>query len=298
MRHDILLSAVLASLLALPVTAYAQGDPASDALETLERGLLERLCAVDRGDEVALAACLVASAAVVGGDVLLEMPSEANSETGAGDPSATTSAEPGGVLERARQAAEEALSSAQRTAGDIDVREVVEQAVVAAQARVAGVDVGAAFDQVIDAARDVDLDAAIDAAITAADDVDVQAAVADAIARAQDLDLRAALVEAAARMNESVGPVGDVDLTAWLEEGVRTTRSIVAETRQWAQENADVVCAGSGLSTAAAAAAVVAYLTGSPGLALRAFEESEPLATDICLRVTVPSEAEASPAHG
>lgn len=293
-----LLSAVLASLLALPVTAHAQSDPASDALESLERGLLERLCAVDLSDEVALAACLVASAAVLGGDAILETPSETTSETGAGDPSAIASPEPDGVLERARQVAEEALSSARQAAGDIDVRAMVEQSVMAARARVADVDPGAAIDQVIRAAQDVDLDAAIDAAVTAASDIDVQAAVADAVARAQDLDLLAALVEASARIDESVSAVGDVDLAAWLEDGVHTTRSIVAESQQWAQENADVVCAGSGLSTGAAAAAVVAYLTGSPGLAIRAYEETERLGTDICLQVAVSSEAEASPANG
>jgi hypothetical protein len=281
MRHDILLAAVLAGLLALPITANAQDDPASDVLEVLERGLVERLCAVDPGDELALATCLVASAAVLGGDVLLGSPPEAPSAEAA-DPSASGSAEPGGVLDRARQAAEEALSSAQQAAADVDVRAIIERSVTAAQAGVAEVDLGAALDQLIGSAQDVDLDAALDAAISATSDVDVEAAVADAVAR----------------IDETISAVDDVDVAAWLEDGVRTTRSVVAESRRWAQDNADIVCAGSGLSTGTAAAAVVAYLTGSPGLALRAFEESERLGTDICLQVAEPSAAEANPGEG
>lgn len=282
MRHDILLAAVLAGLLALPITASAQDDPASDVLDVLERGLVERLCAVDPGDEFALATCLVASAAVLGGDVLLETASETPSAAGAADPSASESAEPGGVLDRARQAAEEALSSAQQAAADVDVREIIERSITAAQAGVAEVDPGAALDQLIGSAQDVDLEAALDAAISATSDVDVEAAVAAAVAH----------------IDETISAVGDVDVAAWLEDGVQTTRRVVAESRQWAQDNADIVCAGSGLSTGTAAAAVVAYLTGSPGLALRAFEESERLGTDICLQVAAPSAAEASPGEG
>jgi hypothetical protein len=158
MRRRIVLSAVLASLLALPVTAHAQSDPTSDA------------------------------------------------------------------------------------------REILEQLARAAGARVAEIDLRAAVDEVIGAAQDVDLDSAVDAAIAAASEVDVE--------------------------------------------------GVVAEAQQWVQENADVVCAGSGLSAGAAAAAVVAYVTGSPGLAIRAFEETERLGSDACTRVAAPSAAEASPDQG
>ncbi len=119
------------------------------------------------------------------------------------------------------------------------------------------------------------VDETLASARAAGQQVDLQAVVDEALAAAQDVDLQAVL-------DEALAAVGDVDAQALLDGGLGTTREVIAAAQAWIVENSDTVCKGGSLSVGTSAAAVVAYLTGSPGLAIRAFEETERLSSDIC----------------
>jgi septal ring-binding cell division protein DamX len=109
-------------------------------------------------------------------------------------------------------------------------------------------------------------------------ETDVRSIIEEALAAAQDVDLEAALEEALAAAQ-------DVDLEAALEDSVRATRDVIDAAQRWAQDNPETVCKGGSLSVGTGAAAVVAFLTGSPGLAMRAFEEGERISNDICVDI-------------
>jgi chromosome condensin MukBEF ATPase and DNA-binding subunit MukB len=143
-----------------------------------------------------------------------------------------------------------------------------------AAAAVRDSDPRAALDAAITAAQDVDLQAALDKAVEAASQIDLQAALGEVVDRAQAIDLQAAV-------EQTLGSA-DVDVRALLADGVETTRTVTASAQAWLQENADVVCTGSSLGVGAAAAAVVVHLTGSPGLAIAAFQQTERLSNDAC----------------
>jgi hypothetical protein len=137
-------------------------------------------------------------------------------------------------------------------------------------------------DQALDRLADVDLRAALDEAITAARDLDVQAAIRDALAAPPGAELGAALEEVVGRARDALDDGPDVDVDAFLDSGVATARGVVNEAQTWMVENADVVCSGGSLTVGVGTAAVVAYLTGSPGLAIGAFDRTEQLGQDIC----------------
>ncbi len=136
------------------------------------------------------------------------------------------------------------------------------------------IDPQAALDEAIGALQDVGVGAALDDAVTRLQGVDLEAAVNDAIAAAQDLAVR-------------------TDVDAFLVDGVTTARAVVAEAEAWVTEHAELVCAGSSIGAGVGAAAVVAYLTGSPGLAISAFDRTEQLSRDVCDDV---ARADPSPA--
>ena len=86
-------------------------------------------------------------------------------------------------------------------------------------------------------------------------------------------------------IEEALAAAQDVDLEAALEDSVRATRDVIDAAQRWAQDNPETVCKGGSLSVGTGAAAVVAFLTGSPGLAMRAFEEGERISNDICVDI-------------
>ena len=270
MRHRTIAAIVLLALVAGPAVVRAQGGPSPDAVGALERSLLEQLCSVDVAADADLTACLLTVAAALSGGTILAAPE------------AAPSAQPQGLLEQARQAVDEALTSAQQSVQQVDLQAAVDEAVAFAR----DVDLRAALDEAVAeagaAAGAADLQARIDAALAAASDVDAEAALAEAVAAAQAIDLQAALDEALAYLGEAVPATGEVDVEAFLAGGVQTTREVIAMAQTWAQDNADAICAGSGLSVGVVAAGVVAYLTGSPGLAITAFEKTERLGSDVC----------------
>jgi hypothetical protein len=270
MRHRTIAAIVLLALVAGPAVVRAQEEPSPDAVSALERSLLEQLCSVDVAADADLTACLLTVAAALSGGTILAAPE------------AAPSAQPQGLLEQARQAVDEALTSAQQSVQQVDLQAAVDEAVAFAR----DVDLRAALDEAVAeagaAAGAADLQARIDAALAAASDVDAEAALAEAVAAAQAIDLQAALDEALASLGEAVPATGEVDVEAFLAGGVQTTREVIAMAQTWAQDNADAICAGSGLSVGVVAAGVVAYLTGSPGLAITAFEKTERLGSDVC----------------
>ena len=270
MRHRIIAAIVLLALVAGPAVVRAQGGPSPDAVGALERSLLEQLCSVDVAADADLTACLLTVAAALSGSTILAAPE------------AAPSAQPQGLLEQARQAVDEALTSAQQSVQQVDLQAAVDEAVAFAR----DVDLRAALDEAVAeagaAAGAADLQARIDAALAAASDVDAEAALAEVVAAAQAIDLQMALDEALASLGEAVPATGEVDVEAFLAGGVQTTREVIAMAQTWAQDNADAICAGSGLSVGVVAAGVVAYLTGSPGLAITAFEKTERLGSDVC----------------
>jgi hypothetical protein len=266
MKHRAIAAIILLSLIAGPAAVRAQEEPSPDAVGALERSLLEQLCSVDVAADADLTACLLTvAAALSGGTILTAL-------------EAAPSAQPQDLLEQARQAVDEALASAQLSVQQIDLQAAVDEAVASAR----DVDLRAALDEAVAAAGAADLQARIDEALAAASDVDVDAALAEAVAAAQAIDLQAALDEALASLGEAVPATGEVDVEAFLAGGVQTTREVIAMAQTWAKDNADAICAGSGLSVGVAAAGVVAYLTGSPGLAITAFEKTERLGSDVC----------------
>ena len=270
MRHRIIAAIVLLALVAGPAVVRAQGGPSPDAVGALERSLLEQLCSVDVAADADLTACLLTVAAALSGSTILAAPE------------AAPSAQPQGLLEQARQAVDEALTSAQQSVQQVDLQAAVDEAVAFAR----DVDLRAALDEAVAeagaAAGAADLQARIDAALAAASDVDAEAALAEAVAAAQAIDLQAALGEALASLGEALPATGEADVEAFLVGGVQATREVIAMAQTWAQDNADAICAGSGLSVGVVAAGVVAYLTGSPGLAITAFEKTERLGSDVC----------------
>jgi hypothetical protein len=266
MRYRLIAAIVMLSLIAGPAAVRAQEEPSPGTLGALERSLLEQLCSVDVAVDADLPTCLLTVAAALSGDSTLMAPE------------AVPSAQPQDLLAQARQAVDEALASAQLSAQQIDLQAAVDEAVASAR----DVDLRAALDEVVAAAGAADLQARIDEALAAASDLDVEAALAEAVAAAQAIDLQAALDEALATLGEAVPATGEVDVEAFLAGGVQTTREVIAMAQMWAQDNADAICAGSGLSVGIAAAGVVAYLTGSPGLAITAFEKTERYSSDVC----------------
>ena len=134
-------------------------------------------------------------------------------------------------------------------------RRTVDEAVAAAE----NLDVQAAIDEVIAGAQDFDMDTAIDDALSSARDLDLPEAIDDAISAAQGFGVGASI-----------------------EDGITTTRNVVDAATVWAQENSEVVCDGGSFSLGVGAAAVVGFLVGSPGLALRAFEETNKATNDVC----------------
>ena len=270
MRHRIIAAIVLLALVAGPAVVRAQEEPSPDAVGALERSLLEQLCSVDVAADADLTACLLTVAAALSGGTILAAPE------------AAPSAQPQGLLEQARQAVDEALTSAQQSVQQVDLQAAVDEAVAFAR----DVDLRAALDEAVAeagaAAGAADLQARIDAALAAASDVDAEAALAEAVAAAQAIDLQASLDEALASLGEALPATGEADVEAFLVGGVQATREVIAMAQTWAQDNADAICAGSGLSVGVVAAGVVAYLTGSPGLAITAFEKTERLGSDVC----------------
>jgi hypothetical protein len=270
MRHRVIAAIVLVALAAGPLAVHAQESPAPSAVDTLERALLERLCSVDEAGEADLATCLLTVAAALGGGTILPALE------------AAPSAQPQDLLAQARQAVDEALASAQQSVQQVDLQAAVDEALASAR----DVDLRAALDEAISeagaAAGAAELQARIEEALAAASDADVEAALAEAVAAAQAIDLQAALDEALASLGEAVPATGEVDVDAFLAGGVQTTREVIAMAQTWANDNADAICAGSGISVGVAAAGVVAYLTGSPGLAITAFEKTERLGSDVC----------------
>jgi hypothetical protein len=275
MRHRIIAAIVLLALVAGPAAVRAQEEPSPDAMGALERSLLEQLCSVDVAADADLTACLLTVAAALSGGTILPALE------------ATPSAQPQDLLAQARQAVDEALASAQQSVQQLDLQAAVDEALASAR----DVDLRAALDEVIAeagagaAAGAADLQARIDEALAAASDVDVEAALAEVVAAAQAIDLQTALDEALASLGEAVPATGELDVEAFLAGGVQTTREVIAMAQTWAKDNADAICAGSGLSVGVAAAGVVAYLTGSPGLAITAFEKTERLGSDVCSEV-------------
>ena len=269
MRHRIITAIVLLGLVASPVAVRAQDEPSPGTVGALERSLLEQLCSVSVADDADLTTCLLTvAAALSGGATLLA-------------PEAIASAQPQDLLEQARQAVDEALASAQLSVQQIDLQAAVDEA--AASAR--DVDLQFALDEAVAAAGATDIQAKIDEALAAASDVDVEAALAEAVAAAEAIDLQSALDEALTSLGEAVPATGEVDVEALLAGGVQTTREVIAMAQTWAQDNADAICTGSGISVGLAAAGVVAYLTGSPGLAITAFDKTERLSSDVCVEV-------------
>lgn len=250
-------------LIAGPGAVQAQDD-------TTARSLIERLCSAELDDEAAIATCLVSVGAILAGAGILP-------------PEAVASSEPTGLLDRARQTAEEALASARQSLQDVDVQDAVDEAVAAAQASVQ------------DLRESIDLQGALDEAVGRVQDVDLQAALDAAVAATQDVDLQAALDQVLAAADQTVTTAQEVDVEALLAEGVATTRAVVDEAGAWVTENAEAVCTGSSLSAGTGVAAVVAYLTGSPGLAISAFQQTERISRDLCGDVVA---APASPAGG
>ena len=273
MRHRIIATVVLLVVAATPVTVLAQESPAPDTAAALERALLERLCSVGTTEDADMATCLLTAADALSGGAILGGP--------AASPAVAPSAAAQGRLEQARQAVEEALSTARQAVEDIDLQAAVDDAVASAQ----DVDLRAALDEAVAAVGAIDLQATIDEALTAATEVDVEAALSDAMAAVDTIDLQAALDDALAPLQDAVPEVSRVDVEVLLAAGVLTARMAVAEAQAWAQENSEALCSGGSLSVGAAVAVVVAHLTGDPVLAVSAFRESERLSGDVCTEV-------------
>ena len=246
-------------LVLLAVPCVAQ---AQDDPSPAARGLVERLCSAGRADDADVASCLAAVDTMLGGAL-----------PPIGD----------GALDVDVQAAL-----------DIDVQAALDEAI----GRLQDMDLPAAVDDAVTRLQGVDLEAAVDDALAAAQDVDVRAAIAEALA-AGEADLQAALEAVLTRADEAIPGARDVDVDALLADGVTTARTVVAEAEAWVTENAELVCAGGSVGAGVGAAAVVAYLTGSPGLAISAFDRTEQFSRDVCDDVAHPgSSPAASPSAG
>jgi hypothetical protein len=149
------------------------------------------------------------------------------------------------------------------------------------------------LDQAIAQLQEVDLRAALDEAVAATQDVDVQFAIAEALA-AGEADLQGALGALLTKVDEALPGARDADVDALLADGVTTARAVVAEAEAWVTENAELVCAGSSVGAGVGAAAVVAFLTGSPGLAISAFDRTEQVSRDLCHDVALPDSSPAA----
>ena len=284
MTQRILIAALSLSLLVMPAPVLAQtttpgGSARPDDLPALGLGLIEQLCASGISDEAALAACLSGVGAILSGQDPRALPGP--------EPSAA----PQDLLERARDAVDDALASA----GQVDLQSAIDDALAAvgaidptaavdeALATARDIDVQAALDEAVGAVGEVDLEAALDEAVGAVGEVDLEAAVADVLARAQRIDLQAAIDRA---LEDAAAAGGSVDVSVLLEDSIASTREVVAAAQSWLEEHADVVCSGSSLSVGTAAAAVVVYLTASPGMALTAFEQVNGFGRQVCADVS------------
>ena len=288
MTQRILIAALSLTLLVMPAPVLAQttspgGSADPDDLPSLGLGLIEQLCSSGISDEAGLAACLSGVGAILSGQDPRSLPGP--------EPSAS----PQDLLARARDAVDDALASA----GQVELQSAIDDALAAvgaidptaaideALATARDIDLQAAVDEAIAAAREavgqVDVQAALDQAVAAVGEVDLEAAVADVLARAQQIDLQAAIDGA---LEDAAAAGGSVDVSALLEDSITSTREVVAAAQSWLEEHADVVCAGSSLSVGTAAAAVVVYLTASPGMALTAFEQVNGFGRQVCADVS------------
>jgi hypothetical protein len=172
---------------------------------------------------------------------------------------------------------------------DIDLQATLDEAIGGLQ----DIGVGAALDDAVTRLQGVDLEAAVNDAIAAAQDLDVRAAIAEALA-AGETDLQAALEAVLSRADEAISGAREADVDAFLVDGMTTARAVVAEAEAWVTENAELVCAGSSVGAGVGAAAVVAYLTGSPGLAISAFDRTEQFSRDVCDDVASPGPSPAA----
>jgi hypothetical protein len=113
-------------------------------------------------------------------------------------------------------------------------------------------------------------------------------ALEDAIRAIEDLagevDLELGIDPAAVEgaVDEALGLAEDSGLSAGVQQVADVTSEVVASAEAWIGENPEATCQAVSMTVGLGAGAVAGLLSGSPGLALRAFEEAERAATGLC----------------
>jgi len=256
-RLSLALALVLASS---PAAVVAQAQPSP----TLDRALVQQLCAAAAADEAELDACVASVDAA-----LVELASAPAEERSLLEQAADLVDE---TLEDLRRidvdaAFDDLVQSAQEFELDVDLQDVqqaVDEAVAEAQAAIASFSADGAIEL-----REA-LDQAVSEALASAEDIDLQAAVDDALAEAQvaidDADVQGLIDEAVAS----------------LEESVAEARDVLAEAQRWVQSNRDTVCRGGSISIGTTVGLAVFAVTGVEWLGLQAFWAMERFTNGVC----------------
>ena len=135
---------------------------------------------------------------------------------------------------------------------------------------------------------------AVGNALESVEQIDLGQTIRDAFAQAQGVDLQGALDEAISAARDfdagaAVAAVIETDVGALFEDGARAARDVVSAAQRWAQDNPAILCKGGSIGLGSGAAALLASVIGSPGLALRAFEEVERIGNEVCTDLARPS---------
>ena len=257
------LASIIASLaFATSGVALGQTD-ASPAPSELDASALTSLCAANAEDDAARETCVdvVRTILTPGGDPAVEEPDLTERLATAID-DAVASAE--GVDVQA------AIDEAAAALEGLDVQSAIEEAVASAE-----IDAQAALEDVRASIAELDVQALVDEAVASAREVDVMALIDEAIVSAQEVDVQA-LVE------EVITEIGDADVLGTIEEGIAEARNVVSAAQDWIEENPELACDTGSVSVGVSAAAVVGFLTDSPGLALAAYRETQQATDRAC----------------
>lgn len=240
-----------------PVSVAAQATPAADSID---RSLIDQLCAASAADQAELDACAEAVEGALT-QMLEELPADELS-----------------LLEQAQSLVDETIEGIR----EIDLEAAIDDAVASAQEFELDIDIDVqeAIDDTVAAVQDLELDL----------DIDVQAAidgaVAEALAATEDFDLGAAVDAALA---DALAAVDDADLQGTvddavlaLEGSVEEARTVVAEAQRWARDNRDAVCRGGSVSLGTTVGVAVFVLTGVEWLGLQAFWATERFTNATC----------------
>lgn len=257
------LPALIASLaIAAPGIALGQTDP-SPAPNELDASALTSLCAANAEDDAARVTCVevVRTILAPAGEIAVEEPDSTDRLAVAID-EAVASAEGLDV-----QAAIDEVASALQ---ELDVQSAIEEAIASAE-----VDVQAALDDVRASIEELEVQALVDEAVASAREVDVTALIDEAIASAQGVDVQALV-------DDLINEIGDQDVLGTIEGGIAETRNVVEAAQDWIEDNPELACDTGSVSVGVGAAAVVGFLTDSPGLALAAYRETQQATDRAC----------------